>query len=211
MRARKYANHKNQLTMCKSDLDNLVTSKVGSNRSVLATLANHISLIGLLPVHAHAVLVREDGNSLEGQLVGGTEDTDGNLAAVGDEDLLEVHDAAVGAQTRVDGVGDVVSLAFGVWGAILVVVGTVGHDGGPVGRRVGRHGCVRERERGRVYVGGSRTAKSRLASTIWLVDDSMPRQVNKNGQWQPAARETRRRRRGGVVGREVVVVLLMGG
>lgn len=162
--------------MCESDLDNLVTSKVRSNRSVLATLANHISLIGLLSVHAHAVLVREDGNRLEGQLVGGTEDTDGNLAAVGDEDLLEVHDAAVGAQTRVDGVGGVVSLAVGVWSAILVVVGTVGHDGGPVGCRVGRHGCVCVWE----GAGMCETAKSRLEPTIWTVDDSMPRQVNKD-------------------------------
>ena len=170
--------------MCESDLDDLVTSKVSSNRSVLATLANHISLIGLLPVHAHAVLVREDSNSLEGQLVGGTEDTDGDLAAVGDEDLLEVHDAAVGAQTRVDGVGGVVGLAVGVWSAILVVVGTVGHDGGPVGCRVFRHGCVCC-ERGCEY----ETAKSRLESTIQIVDGSMPRQVNKDGQWQPAARE----------------------
>lgn len=192
------------------DLDDLVSGEICSHRCILPSLSNDIGFISLLSVHAESVLMTVDSDGLEGKLVGGTEDTDGNLAAVGDEDLLEVHDAAVGAQTRVDGVGDVVSLAFGVWGAILVVVGTVGHDGGPVGRRVGRHGCVRERERGRVYVGGSRTAKSRLASTIWLVDDSMPRQVNKNGQWQPAARETRRRR-GGVVGREVVVVLLMGG
>ena len=188
--------------MCKSDLDNLVTSKVRSNRSVLATLANHISLIGLLSVHAHAVLVREDGYGLEGQLVGGTEDTDGDLAAVGDEDLLEVHDAAVGAQARVDGVGGVVSLAVGVWSAIFVVVGTVGHDGGPVGCRVFRHGCVCGRE----VVGMSGTAKSPLGSTIQIVDVSMPRQVNKEANGS-------RLHVGG--GGEVVfvreVVLLMGG
>lgn len=128
--------------MCKSDLDDLVTSKVRSNRSVLATLANHVSLVGLLSVHAHAVLVREDGNGLKRQLVCGTEDTDGDLAAVGHEDLLEVHDAAVRAQTRVHGVGDVVSVAVGVWSAILVVVGTVGHDGRSVACRDVGHGCV---------------------------------------------------------------------
>ena len=192
--------------MCKSDLDNLITSKVRSNRSVLATLANHISLIGLLSVHAHAVLVREDSHGLEGQLVGGTEDTDGNLAAVGDEDLLEVHDAAVGAQARVDGVGGVVGLAVGVWSAILVVVGTVGHDGGPVGCRVGRHGCVC------VCVGGCRYEWDCKKSIG--VDYLGCRRLNASAgqqrcQWQPAARETRRR--GGEFGREVVVVLLMEG
>ena len=190
--------------MCKSDLDNLVTSKVRSNRSVLATLANHISLIGLLSVHAHAVLVREDGNRLEGQLVGGTEDTDGDLAAVGDEDLLEVHDAAVGAQTRVDGVGGVVGLAVGVWSAILVVVGTVGHNGGPVGCRVGRHGCV--------CVGGCRYEWNCKKSIG--VDYLNRRRLNASAgqqrcQWQPAARETRRRR-GGVFGREAVGLLMEG-
>jgi hypothetical protein len=148
--------------MCKSDLDNLVTSKVRSNRSVLATLANNISLVGLLSVHAHAVLVREDGNSLERQLVGGTEDADGDFAAVGYKDLLEVHDAAVGAQTRVHGVGGGVSLAVGVWSAILVVVGSVGHDGGPVACRVVRHGC------GCLCV-CSVTAVSRLG---WIVQSS---------------------------------------
>ena len=70
--------------MCKSNLDNLITSKISSNRSVLATLANHISLVGLLSVHAHAVLVREDGHGLERQLVGGTEDSDGDLSSDGD-------------------------------------------------------------------------------------------------------------------------------
>jgi hypothetical protein len=34
-----------------------------------------------------------------------------------------------------------------------------------------------------------RTAKSRVESTIRVVDGSMPRQVNKDGQWQPAARK----------------------
>ena len=128
--------------MCESDLDDLITSKVSSNRSVLATLANDIGLIGLLPVHSHAVLVREDRDSLERQLVGGTEDADGDLAAVGDEDLLQVHDAAVCAQARVHRVGDVVGVAVGVGRAILVVVGAIGHDAGPVACRVGRHGCV---------------------------------------------------------------------
>ena len=82
--------------MCESDLDDLITSKVSSNRSVLATLANDIGLIGLLPVHSHAVLVREDRDSLERQLVGGTEDTDGNFTTVGDKDLLKLHDGRVG-------------------------------------------------------------------------------------------------------------------
>ena len=128
--------------MCESDLDDLVTSKVSSNRSVLATLANDIGLIGLLPVHPHAVLVGEDGNGLERQLVGGSEDADGDLAAVGDEELLDVHDAAVGTQTRVDGVGGLVGVTIGVRRAVLVVVGAVGHDGRPVACRVFGHDCV---------------------------------------------------------------------
>jgi len=173
--------------MCKSDLDDLVTSKVGSNRSVLATLANNVGLVGLLPVHAHAVLVREDGNSLEGQLVGGTEDTDGDLAAVGHEDLLEVHDAAVRAETRVHRVGGGVSLAVGVWGAILVVVSTVGHDGGPVACRVVGHGCVCVFERV--------TAKS-----LWRDDCSIVRRCNASaGQHKcPMAAGCTETRAGGV-------------
>ena len=128
--------------MCESDLDDLITSKVSSNRSVLATLANDIGLVGLLPVHSHAVFVREDGNSLERQLVGGTEDADRDLATVGYQQLLDVHDAAVGTQTRVHSVGGLVGITVGVRRAVLVVVGAVGHDGLPVANRFFRHDCV---------------------------------------------------------------------
>lgn len=55
-------------------------------------------------MHAESVLVREKGNSLHGELVGGTEDTDGNLASISNHDLLEdVIGLACGRATdRVD-------------------------------------------------------------------------------------------------------------
>ena len=43
----------------------------------------------LVAMHRKPVLVREQGDGLHGQLVGGAEDADGDLAAVGDHDLLE--------------------------------------------------------------------------------------------------------------------------
>jgi len=52
-------------TMINSDLNDLVLSKVSLNRPKLSSLANDISLIGLLPVHTQAILVTVDGNSVK--------------------------------------------------------------------------------------------------------------------------------------------------
>lgn len=43
----------------------------------------------LVTVHGETILIREQGNGLHGELVGGTEDADGDFTTVGDEDLLE--------------------------------------------------------------------------------------------------------------------------
>jgi hypothetical protein len=40
-------------------------------------------------VHGETILVGKESNGLHGELVGGTEDADGDFTAVGDEDLLE--------------------------------------------------------------------------------------------------------------------------
>lgn len=68
--------------VCLCDLDDLVASQVGSDRRVLSTLSNDIGFVGLLPVHGQTVLVTEDCHGLEGELVGGTEDSNGNFSAV---------------------------------------------------------------------------------------------------------------------------------
>lgn len=93
------------LTMLQSNLNNLVSGKIRTHGRILASLPNHIRLVGLLPVHGQAVLVAEDCHGLERQLVCGTEDTDGDLASVGDEQLLHLHDGAVGTQALVHRVG----------------------------------------------------------------------------------------------------------
>lgn len=108
-------------SVLESDLDDLVAGQIGTHRGVLSSLANDVGFVGLcsrvisflrargegdprcskqpltLPVHAQPVLVAEDGNGVERQLVGGSEDANGDLAAVGDQQLLQVHDGAVGA------------------------------------------------------------------------------------------------------------------
>jgi len=71
----------------KGNANNVLLSEVGSDRG--KTLANEVRLVRLVTVSVHAVLVRVDGDGRHGELVGGTEDTDGNLTAVGDENLLE--------------------------------------------------------------------------------------------------------------------------
>ena len=108
-------------SVLEGDLDDLVAGEIGTHRGVLSSLANDVGLVGLcsrrisflharrergsgcserpltLPVHAQPVLVAEDSNGVERQLVGGSEDANGDLAAVGDQQLLQVHDGAVGA------------------------------------------------------------------------------------------------------------------
>lgn len=131
--------------MLEGDLDDLVGGKVCGNGGVLATLADDIGLVGFLAVHAEAVLVAVDCDGLEGQLVGGAEDANGDLAAVGDEQLLELHNGAIGAQALVYRVGVAMGLAvlmrrakvvllLAAGGAVgaglgLVALGHVGHGG----------------------------------------------------------------------------------
>jgi len=66
------------------NLDDLVGGEVGADGRVLAAGANLVGLVGLLAMHAEAVLMAVDGDGVQRQLVGGAEDADGDLAAVGD-------------------------------------------------------------------------------------------------------------------------------
>lgn len=65
------------------NLDDLVAGQVSTNRRVLATSSNLVGLVSLLSVHAEAVLMTVDCNSVQRQLVGCAEDTDGDLSSVG--------------------------------------------------------------------------------------------------------------------------------
>ena len=66
------------------DLDDLVAGEVSTDGGVLPALPDLVGLIGLLPVHAEAVLMTVDCDCVQRQLVGGTEDSDGDLSSVGD-------------------------------------------------------------------------------------------------------------------------------
>jgi hypothetical protein len=66
------------------DLDNLVAGEVSSHGGELAAGANLVGLVGLLPVHAEAILMAVDCDRVQGQLVGRTEDADGDLSSIGD-------------------------------------------------------------------------------------------------------------------------------
>lgn len=107
--------------MLLGDLDDLVGRQVRAHGRVLAPLADDIGLIRLLAMHRQPVFVTVHRHRLERQLVRGAEDADGNLAAVGHEDLLELHDGAVGAQPLVDRVGVRVRLAIFVRRAVLAI------------------------------------------------------------------------------------------
>ena len=48
-----------------SNLNDLVSSQVGTNWRVLATLANDIGLVSLLSVHTHAILMTVDGDGVQ--------------------------------------------------------------------------------------------------------------------------------------------------
>lgn len=115
--------------MFESNLDNFVASKVSPDGCILAALADDIGLVSLLPVHRETVFMTEDSHGLEGQLVCGTENADGNFASIGDEDLVQLHDGTVRPQASVHGVGILVGLAVGVRCAIvaLVVLLRIGH------------------------------------------------------------------------------------
>ena len=69
--------------MLKSNLDDLISSKISCHRCILAPLANDIGLVCLLPVHAESVFIAEDCDRLQGQLVCGTEDSNGDFSSIG--------------------------------------------------------------------------------------------------------------------------------
>ena len=61
--------------------------EIGADR--LAGLADAVGLVGLEAVQGEAVFVRIDGDRADAQLVGGAEDANGDLAAVGDQQLAD--------------------------------------------------------------------------------------------------------------------------
>ncbi len=61
--------------------------EVGADR--LAGLADAVGFVGLEAVQGEAVFVRIDGHGADAQLVGGAKDADGDLAAVGDQQLAD--------------------------------------------------------------------------------------------------------------------------
>lgn len=73
-------------TVFQSNSDDIVLCQVGRNRR--HPLADHVTLVGLVPVCAHPVLVRVDGDSGHGEFVGRSEDSDSDFTTVGDKDFL---------------------------------------------------------------------------------------------------------------------------
>ena len=67
--------------------DDAVDVEIGADR--LARLADAVGLVRLEAVQGEAVFVGVDGDRADAQLVGGAEDADGDLAAVGDQQLAE--------------------------------------------------------------------------------------------------------------------------
>src|SRR5205814_9173455 len=67
--------------------DDAVDVEVGADG--LAGPADAVGLLGLEAVQGEAVLVRVDGDGTDAQLVRGAEDADGDLAAVGGEELAD--------------------------------------------------------------------------------------------------------------------------
>jgi hypothetical protein len=142
-----------------SDLDDLVASQVSPNGRVLATGADLVGLVSLLPVHAEAVLMTVDCDCVERQLVGCAEDADGDFAAVGDwrlsdnvgsftraigrgqrtQQLLQLHNGAARSQVMVHRVAVGMVLAMAVVELVLVngrrgalISYKLGHAGRPL-------------------------------------------------------------------------------
>ena len=67
------------------DVDDAVDVEVGADR--LARLADLVGLVGLEAVQGEAVFVRVDRDRADAQLVGRAEHADGDLAAIGDQQL----------------------------------------------------------------------------------------------------------------------------
>jgi hypothetical protein len=67
--------------------DDLGDREVGTHRR--QALADPVGLIRLEAVEAKLVFLGVDGDGLLAHLVGGAHDADGDLAPVGDQDLLE--------------------------------------------------------------------------------------------------------------------------
>ena len=63
----------------------------------LAGLADAVRLVGLEAVQGEAVFVRVDGDGADAEFVGRAEDADGDLAAVGDEQLPKLDGAGTGS------------------------------------------------------------------------------------------------------------------
>ncbi len=76
--------------------DDLRHVQVGPDRG--APLTDLVGLVGLDAVDAVAVLPREDRDGPGAELGGGSEGADGDLAAVGDQDLLEHRDPPGGSR-----------------------------------------------------------------------------------------------------------------
>ncbi len=69
------------------DADDLVDIEVCAHG--MTRLADHVGLVRLLPMERAAVLVREHRDGAGSQFVRGAEGSDGDLTAVGDQDLAE--------------------------------------------------------------------------------------------------------------------------
>ena len=117
-------------TVGQRNLDDLVAGKVGTNRGVLASGADHVCFIRLLSVHAETVFMAEDGHCLEGELVGCTEDADRDFTTVGDEDFVELHDGRVGSEPVVD---RVLHVAVGLDRRLSAILGRHGGQALPPG------------------------------------------------------------------------------
>jgi hypothetical protein len=66
------------------DPDNLVTSKISSNRCELAMFANDVCFVSFLSVHTKTVFPAVHSNSVQRKLVGRAENADGDFTTIGD-------------------------------------------------------------------------------------------------------------------------------
>ena len=76
------------------DADDAGDVQVGLDR--IQPLVERVGLVGLVAVQGGAVLLAEDAQGADAELGAGPEHADGDLAAVGDEDALELADGGHG-------------------------------------------------------------------------------------------------------------------